>query len=230
VAVRGRVLGLWLLAALVGVGGGLGLGILDQPRAASGGTAVPLPASSPSIPVDPPTPEPTFAPDIDYPVLEPGLKLGRVLMGNTQQSWMVPYPKGWVASDVDTGDPVPRKLWAEYDELRFRPEDEPDDGGYSLRVKTINSRLTPAAMVAAKKVGLDEVDVVDWLGQDQSTLKFTYRTASDRLRYNYFAWFAAPGSGSATLEMSVVGRERDVPGLDDLFAAFDSTLEPVTAS
>jgi len=42
-----------LLAAVVGVGGGLvagwGLGQLDQTEAAAGGTASPLPASSPSV-------------------------------------------------------------------------------------------------------------------------------------------------------------------------------------
>lgn len=222
---RARVLGLWLLAAVIGVGGGLGAGYLAQPRAASGGTATPLPASSPSVPVDPPAPEPTYAEDIPYETLEPALPLKRFVMGNTQQAWRVPFPKGWVATDIDNDQQVPRRIWGSFDELRFRPQGEPSEGGYSLRVKTINSRLTPAQMVAAKKVGLDEVDVIDWLGQDQSTLKFTYRTSSNRLRYNYFAWFAAPGSGSATLEMSVVGRERDVPGLDDLFAAFDSTLK-----
>ena len=219
-------MGLLLLAAVVGVGGGLVVGYLGQPRAASGGTATPIPASSPSVPVDPPATEPPFAEDIPYATLEPGLKLARFVMGNTQQSWQVPYPKGWVATDVDTGDPVPRKLWPEYDELRFRPKDEPEEGGYSLRMKAINSRLTPAAMVAAKKVGLANVDVVDWLAQTEETLKFTYRTTNNRLRFNYFRWFNAPGDGSATLEMSVVGRERDVPGLDDLFSAFTSTLEP----
>ena len=222
---RARVWGLLLLAAVVGVGGGLGVGYLGQPRAASGGTAGPLPASSPSVPVDPPATEPPFVEDIPYATLQPGLELARFRMSNTQQSWLVPYPKGWVATDVDTGKPVARRLWPEYDELRFRPEDEPDEGGYSLRVKTINSRLTPSAMVAGKKAALADFDVVDWLGQTEESLKFTYRTTNDRLRFNYFRWFSAPGDGSATLEMSVVGRERDVPGLDDLFASFSGTLE-----
>jgi hypothetical protein len=225
--VRARVLGVWLLAAVVGVGGGLGVGYLTQPRAASGGAATPLPASSPSIPVDPPVTQAPFAEDIDYPTLEPGLPLKTLLMRNTQQAWRVPYPKGWVASDVDTGELVPRKLWTTYDELRFRPPGEPQEGGYSLRVKMVNSRQTPAQMVAGKKLGLDQVDVLDYLGQTESTLKFTYRTTGNRLRYNYFAWYAASGSGSATLEMSVVGREQDVPGLDDLFSAFASTLDAV---
>jgi hypothetical protein len=226
VRVRTRVLGVFLLAAVVGVGGGLGVGYLRQPQPASGGTATPMPAVSPSVPVDPPTTQPPFAEDIDYPALAPGLEFGKLRMSNSQQAWIVPVPRGWTATDVSTGDPVPRRRWGSYDELRFRPADESDEGGFSLRVKTINSRQTPGAMVSSKVVGLKEVDVVEWLGQTEDSLKFTYRTASNRLRFNYFRWFAAKGSSEATLEMSVVGRERDVPGLDALFAAFDSTLRP----
>jgi hypothetical protein len=225
--VRTRVLGLWLLAAVIGVGGGLGVGYLAQPRAASGGTATPLPASSPSVPVDPPPPEPTYAEDIPYPALQPGVAFRTIRMSNSQQAWKVPVPKGWVASDVDTGLPVARKLWSSYDELRFRPKGEPDVGGYSIRVKMINSRLTPAAMVAAKKVALRPLDDVQTISQNDESYRFTYRTTSGRLRYNYFRWFVAPGGPSeATLEMSVVGRQVDVDGLNALYAAFVGTLEP----
>ena len=45
------------------------------------------------------------------------------------------------------------------------------------------------------------------------------RPRSDRLRYNFFRWFAAPGSTVATLEMSVAGREVDEPGMRALFDA-----------
>jgi hypothetical protein len=214
-----------LLATLVGVGGGLGAGYLRQPQPASGGMAAPLPAVSPSVPVDPPTTRPPFAEDIDYPALEPGLTFRPLRMSNSQQAWRVPVPKGWLATDVSTGEPVPREEWSSFDELRFRPADEPGEGGYALRVKVVNNRVTPSAMVSAKRVGLREFDIVDWLGQTEVSLKFTYVTTSNRLRYNYFQWFAAQGSSEATLEMSVVGRERDVPGLDALFAAFGSSLE-----
>lgn len=225
---RARVLGLLLLAAVVGVGGGLGAGYLGQPRAASGGTATPLPASSPSVPVDPPTTEPPFADDIPYPTLGTSLDFRMLRMTNSQATWRVPVPRDWVAFDVDTGLPVARKQWSSYDELRFRPQDEPDEGGYSLRVKMINSRKTPAAMVAGKRFDLRMFDIVDWLGENDEVLKFSYRTASDRLRFNYFRWFAVPTSSEVTLEMSVVGRADDVPGLDALFASFASGLRPVS--
>ena len=114
-----------------------------------------------------------------------------------------------------------------YDELRFRPEGEPVEGGYSLRVKLVNSRLTPAQMVAAKWQALASVDDLQQIDRQSEFLQFTYRTAGNHLRYNYFQWFAAPQSDQATLEMSVVGRAADVEGLDKLFAAFESTLQPV---
>ncbi|MEO6512674.1 MAG: hypothetical protein ABIO16_16865, partial [Nocardioides sp.] len=209
-----------------GVGGGLGAGYLGQPRAASGGTATPLPATSPSVPVDPPPTIAPYAPDIDYPPLAAGLTFGKQLMGNSSQSWIVPVPHGWQAYTVPGDEPVPRKERSGYDELRFRPADEPVEGGYSLRAKTVNAHQTPASMATSKISLLRDLTDVTYIRTTENTIRFTYRTAGNHLRYNYFHWFAAPGSSEVTLEMSVVGRERDVPGLDDLFAAFDSTLEP----
>ena len=111
--VRARVVGVLLLAAVVGVGGGLvagwGVGQLDQTEAAAGGTASPLPASSPSVPVDPPPTVEPYADDIDYPPLQPGLALARQPMGNSVQAWVVPYPKGWQAFTVPGEVEVPRK-------------------------------------------------------------------------------------------------------------------------
>lgn len=224
---RARVLAILLLATLAGVGGGMGVGYLRQPQPASGGTATPLPASGPSVPVDPPTSQPPFEPDISYPPLERGLVFKPLRMANSQQAWRVPVPVDWEGFDIDTDELVPRKEWPSYDELRFRPKGEPHEGGYSLRVKLVNSRVTPAEMVAAKVFALRNEEIVDQLDRQSDLLMFTYRTSGNHLRYNYFQWFAAPGTDQATLEMSVVGREVDVDGLDALFAAFESTLEAV---
>ena len=222
---RARVVGILVLATLAGAGIGLGAGYLGQPKPASGGTARPVPASSPSLPVDMPTTPPPFAEDITYPALEPGLEFRLLRMANSQQAWRVPVPRGWVATNVDTSLPVPRREWSSYDELRFRPADEPPEGGYSLRVKLVNSRQTPGQMVTAKRVGLRAEDIVDYLATREDSLKFRYRTSGNHLRYNFFRWFVAPGDSEATLEMSVVGRRVDVDGLEALFAAFGSTLE-----
>ena len=110
-ACAGGFSGFLLLATLVGVGGGLGVGYLRQPRAAAGGAATPLPASSPSVPIDPPHTIAPYADDIDYPPMPTTFDFGRLRMSNSQASWIVPLPRGWEAFDVTTGAPVPRKEW-----------------------------------------------------------------------------------------------------------------------
>ena len=226
--VRARVLGVLLLATLVGVGGGLGAGYLRQPQPALGGTATPLPAASPSVPVDPPPTIAPYAPDVQYPALLPGLLFKPLRMGNSVQEWTVPVPRGWAAFTVPDGVFVPPKQRSEYDELRFRPQSAPDTGGYSLRVKTVNAHVPDEAMVAQRLAAVrSEYDEVTVLNRATDSVRFTFRDHSNHLRYNYFRYFTGPQSSEASLEMSVAGRELDVPGLDSLFAAFASTLEPV---
>lgn len=84
-------------------------------------------------------------------------------------------------------------------------------------MKLTNEHKSPAAMVAqrlaAMESGYDDVEV---LGRTQDLLSFSYRDpVRDRLRFNTFRWFGSPGD-STTFEMSVVGREVDRAGLDDL--------------
>lgn len=225
---RGRGLGVLLLAVLVGVAGGLGVGYLRQPQPADGGTATPVPAVSPSVPVDPPVTVAPYASDIDDPPLGAGLPLAGVRLGNSVQAWRVPFPRTWTSYDLDDAV-VPVEERTTYDELRFRPADEPFEGGYSLRVKTTNAHLATGLMVTTKLAALRDIpdgDVVV-LGQTEDSLKITFRDTNNRLRYNYFQWFAASGSGEATLEMSVAGRAIDQAGLADLFASFRSTLRAV---
>jgi len=224
---RGRTITVLALAGVVGLGVGLAAGYLHQPRPAAGGSATPIPAVSPSVPVDPEPTVPPYADDIDLPPLAPGLAFGSLRMSNSIQAWRVPVPKGWRAFSV-YDVPVPDKRRGDYDELRFRPPDEPTEGGYSLRVKSVNAHLTPAAMVAAKVAGMREAyDEVTVSGRTEDSVRFAFRDGTNRLRLNYFRWFAAPGSSEATLEMSVAGRQVDEPGLEALFAAFASTLKAV---
>lgn len=233
VRVRGRVLGILLLATLVGVGGGLGAGYLRQPQAASGGTATPVPAVSPSVPVDPPATVAPYDPDIPYPALTPELAFGRQRMGNSVQAWIVPFPKGWQAYSVPDNQAVPRKERSAYDELRYRPPDEPTEGGFSLRVKTVNAHVTTDTMVAERirliRKAYGEADV-EVYGRTEDSVRFRFRDGNNRLRLNYFRYFVGPQSSEASLEMSVAGRQVDEAGLDWLFAAFASTLEPIRLS
>jgi hypothetical protein len=57
--------------------------------------------------------------------------------------------------------------------------------------------------------------------QKPNSVYFEYRDEpSNAHRFNYFQWFAVDGDPSATLEMSVAGRQADVPGLETLFDRF----------
>jgi hypothetical protein len=173
--------------------------------------AEPVPAV-PRLPVDPSTPP---ARDIDYPTLRTGLAYVPVTLGRGQFAWDYEVPDGWQRFGAAEG------LGA--NEYRWRPPDEPTAGGFSVRVKLVNTHQTPAEMVAAKQAALaanpDAYLDFTVLSRTDDTLAFTYRVpSSNTLRYNTFRWIAPPGSDEAGVEMSVAGRERDQAGLEDLLS------------
>jgi hypothetical protein len=64
------------------------------------------------------------------------------------------------------------------------------------------------------QAGYQDVEV---LGRTEDLLSFSYRDATRNVkRYNSFRWFSIGGETEARFEMSVVGREVDRAGLDDL--------------
>src|SRR6476469_7216069 len=175
-----RGLGALLALALVGAAGGYVAGRLLEPAPATVSVAAPVPASSPSIPVDPELP---YAADIDYPPLLPSLSYRRHTLGDFPYEWVYDAPKRWKATQEGL------------DEIRWRPADEPTVGGYSLRVKLITENKSPADMVAQKlaamQVGYDDVEV---LGQTDDLLSFSYRDSTrNTRRFNSFRWFTIPG-------------------------------------
>ena len=200
---RMRGIGVALVLALMGLVGGYAAAGLLREEPVTVTDATPVPASDPSIPVDP---EPTFAPDIAYPPLEPSLRYRRHTIGRPPFTWAYRAPRGW--------KPTVESL----EEIRWRPANEPLIGGYSLRVKLSNEHKSKVDMVAQK---LDAVastyDDVVVLGRTEDELAFSYRDPSnDRQRFNTFRWFSIAGATEATFEMSVVGREVDRAGLADL--------------
>lgn len=202
----GRGLGAVLVLALIGVAGGYAAARELAPAPAAVAVAAPVPASSPSIPVDPERP---YAADIDYPPLRPSLPYRRHVLGQPgYQQWTYRTPRGWTPT-IENGDP---------NELRWRPADEPTIGGYSLRVKLVFEHKTTQQMVAQKLAAMQSgYQDVEILGQTEDTLSFAYRDPTrDTQRFNTFRWFSLPGSDEALFEMSVVGREVDRDGLDDL--------------
>ena len=230
-SVRGLVVA--LLCGLLGLAGGAAVAYAVQPRPTTLAASVsPVPAASPSVPIDV-TPTKTYAPDITYPALQPGLALPVVhSIANDIASWTYHVPFGWTAYAVCTALPcpiptdgvVPPKKIDKQVQLRFRPPDEPVVGGYSMRVKVLdNVDLNPAQMVATKKVGFQQAfsnQAFSIIRRTQNAIYFTYTDGENHLRYNFFQWFAVPGHPNATLEMSVSGRARDRAGLEALFNRF----------
>ncbi len=233
--VRGLVVA--LLCGLLGVGGGIAIAYALSPHSTQlNSAASPVPAASPSVPIDVPTTR-SVAPDIDYPALQPGLALPSVhRIGNDIASWTYHVPFGWTAYAVCAVQPcklatdavVPPKQIDKQAQLRFRPPGEPVIGGYSLRLKIMdNTDLNPAQMVATKVVGFQqEFSDQDYtrLRQTPSAVYFTYIDGEDHRRYNFFQWFAVPNHPNATLEMSVSGRARDRDGLEAIFNRFADNL------
>jgi hypothetical protein len=224
-----------LLCGVLGLGVGAVVAYAAQPGTTYVDQATPLPAVSPSVPIDEPSRPQPYRRDIDYPRLEPGLALPIVhTIGNDLAQWTYHVPLGWhpywVCSTscppgVFQDKPMPDNRVNTVDEVRFRPPDEPSVGGYSLRVRILDNTLNDVHQTVATKVvgfrdspAIAEFNITE---RTPSSVYFDYRDADTNLhRFNYFQWFAVPGQTNATLEMSVSGRQRDVPGLKALFDRF----------
>jgi hypothetical protein len=229
-----------VVALLCGVLG-LGLGIIAayaaQPSADNAGAVNPISAVSPSVPIQPPPSASPYAKDIRFPRLRPGLPLQGVhTISNDLATWSYHVPLGWQAYWVCSSPgscppgaysdkPMAAKVVDKAQEVRFRPPEEQLTGGYSLRVRILDNTLNDVHQtVGTKIIGFrDSTEIADFkvISKNNHSVCFEYRDAASNLhRFNYFQWFAVPGQTNATLEMSVSGREVDVPGLKALFDRF----------
>lgn len=174
--------------------------------------ASPVPAESPAFPVEPEEP---YAEDVDMAALQSALDYQRETIGDAPFQYSYRRPADWIPSNLQSG------------ERTFVPPDRME-GGYGMRVKIVNARMTPPEMVAQKLAALEATEQdVEVIGQGAAFLSITYRSGENRLRYNTFRWFNEPGVGFATFETSVYGRERDVDGLSDLLDKVAASVERV---
>lgn len=211
-----RVIGLFLVLLLLGAGAGYawGAATADDGGPSRFTDAAPLPAESPSVPVESEAP---YAEDIDMATLQTDLEYERETIGQAPFEYSFRRPRGWSSTDAGSG------------ERKFRPPGGME-GGYGMRVKIVNARMTPEDMVEQKLAGLEATeDDVEVVGRSADYLAVTYRSAENRLRYNTFRWFTDPGGTAATFETSVYGRERDRAGLIDLLDKVAASVERVTA-
>ena len=222
-AVTARGLGWALLALAVGVALGAGAAYATRPGHDPDGVPKPAHAVGPDVPTDDP-----YAEDYEYPALRSIAEFDTYRIGNAIEEWEYPVPAGWIAYSVPGEDITPPKKVESLDEVRFRPEDEELVGGYSLRVKAIDNHKSPLDERNVKLSDFERIyEDVEVLEQDDEWVYFRFRAENNTLRYNFFHWFAAPGSTEATLEMSVAGRAVDEVGLRDLFERFADQVRPL---
>ena len=200
---RARWVAAYAVLGLVAAAGAYAAGMAQRPEDVRVASAVPVPAVG-----GPVEPEREYAEDIGYPALQPGLSYQTERIGSGDFGWSYRVPEGWKSYQVPNGN----------DELRWRPEDEPVVGGFSLRVKVVNDHRTTEQEVAFKlDAMLNSYQDVHIRVRDDDTLGFTYREPTyDMKRFNTFRWITFPDSDEVGFEMSVVGRAVDVEGLDDL--------------
>src|SRR3982751_2700988 len=140
-----------LLCGVLGLGLGMIAAYAAQPAPSTGGAANPISAVSPSVPIDVPPSASPYARDIDYPRLRPGLPLQAVhTMTNELARWSYHVPIDWQAywvcstpsscpAGAYTDKPMAESAVDKADEVRFRPVQEPQAGGYSLRVRILDN-------------------------------------------------------------------------------------------
>lgn len=191
--------------AAVGVAGGVAIGVALRPSVALIEEATPLPAQSPSIPIDPP---PQIVPDPDVPPpLGTDLETRDVTVGGRAFGVSVPVPQGWLRSDIGAAE----SQWT-------IPGDF--DHGYKIRVEMVTSeRATIAGILAERSEDLDGILDFTILEQTSDTLVFTYVDESRHRRLQLVRWLDLRNPDAAEVEIALTGRLRDEAGLRALLEA-----------
>jgi len=202
-----------MLALGIGVAGGFLAGQLTESDPGQTATS-PLEAASPSVPFTP------YSADVAYPAWQPDLSYRRVRIGTDPFAWTYLVPKGWESSRSSPN------------EYKWGVPGHPS-GSYGFRIELVlGDHETPEHKVAAKLAALrssPDYSDIRVLGSSptENTLAFTYRSSPENwLRYNTFRWFAAPGTSTAAVEISVNGRGIDQEGMNDLLETVSASLQP----
>lgn len=200
-AVAGVVLAI-LLGAVVGVAVGALAAHLREPEPRALATAAPVPAVSPSYPVDPPAP---VDPDPDTPALQPDLPDHLELIGGSPFGLRLPVPDGWTSTNSATG------------EWKWASPDQPDDHAYFLRVRLVSGFQTRESAIADRLDALDAAsDVEDLVVESRDEDGFTATYVTDRHRRVAMERYLTFDGTTAYAVVAVVGRERDRAGMADL--------------
>jgi hypothetical protein len=195
--------GIALLAVLLGTGLVTGFGaswvLGENPR--GDGTAAPVAAASPSLPVDP---VPELLRDPAYPTLEPDIELVPAEVGSGDSRMTLPVPRGWDLSQLSPS------------EWQWRPPGQPSFG-HVMRVEQVLGNRRSIDWTLDRRIDelYEDERNVKILGQEDGRLHVTY-VASNHLRSAYFTWLDLTGSDDAQVEIALAGRAQDAAGMADL--------------
>ena len=191
-----------LALAVLGSALGYGLSTADRDARVGSGTADPVAAEGPSLPVDPPSPT---ADDPDDPPLRPGIAMTTGSLGGGDFMITFPVPVGWRTNINATN------------EAKWKQPDT-SNNSYVMRIEQITSQdLTIEQAVDNRVARLDAEQAgvkVEYRGPN--SLEYTYRSNEGNARHSFMRWIDTDADGQADVEIVVHGRERDVPGTSDL--------------
>lgn len=174
------------------------------------GSVTPIPASSPSVPIDP---VPSLSPDSPAPAMPVTFKTHLVNL-NGPNGYLVPMPGAWLL----TQDQGFQEKWA--------PPIAPPIP-YFARVEVVTGASnTPAEFVSSRPQALarsTQVSNLEVLNSGDNTLLVCFvleASATDfRRECTAYAWVPGPGAqptDNADLEIAVTGRRKDLTGIQAL--------------
>lgn len=206
-----RVLGLAALLA-IGLAAGVAWSMLADDRPSAAGPADPVRAEAPAYPGER-TWEPL--PDPDLPPLPLDLPLADRQLGPDWASDTVAVPEAWERNDRFANE----AMWHPYDYPRFT---------YFLRVEQVSSRHASAEDLRDERIDRldDDFASPQLLDAGGERLWFTARN-DGHLQHSVLGWVDfPPEDGEADLEVAVIGRERDLPGMRRLLDAVRAGSRP----
>ena len=205
---RGPVVLVLLLAIGAGAGFGASWSLGETP--AGEGSATPLVAASPSLPVDP---APDLLRDPDLPALAPGIRLVDERVGTGDFGLDLRVPAGW------------RFTANSLTEWQWRPRDF-ETFGYYMRVEQVISNRRSIAWTLDRRIDelVEDEQSVRVRSQGDGSLHYTYVT-NNHLRHGFLTWLDLTGSDNAQVEIAVTGRAVDVPGMAELIGRVAESME-----
>lgn len=175
--------------------------------------AAPVPAVSPSLPVDP---APFLRADTDTPALQPGLTYADDEIGANGFEVRLRSPVGWTKITIG---PAEAKWVVQGNRLNT----------FLLRVESVESQRQSVERIKSERIeDLRRLTKDFRLVQETDTgIQVVYVDDNGLTKYGNLRWIddPDPDSDQAVVEIAANGRERDQPGLLDLLTRVGNSVE-----